>query len=215
MSDTADVLDLTDAPAHRAPFTFLDPGPLIDRELQLIPPTPAWLDDIVAACTHPLTARENPAMARPGYTREQVRAFLESNPLGHEPPDPDRNKVPAYHFLMLLPQGSPLRIAGGIGLRIGQSPNLQLYLGHIGYHVYPPARGRHYAERACRLLLPLARRHGLTELWITCNPDNTPSRRTCQRLGADYMGTVNLPKSHNLWDRGERQKCRYRLRLYR
>ena len=36
-----------------------------------------------------------------------------------------------------------------------------------------------------RLLLPLARRHGLQTVWITCNPDNWASRRTCELAGAE------------------------------
>ena len=107
----------------------------------------------------------------------------------------------------------PVLIAGGIGLRIGHSADLEMYLGHIGYNVFPPARGRHLAERACRLLLPLAKAHGMTTLSITCNPDNWPSRRTCQRLGADLVGLVSLPNDHVLYQRGERSKCRYRVDL--
>jgi tagatose 1,6-diphosphate aldolase len=86
-----------------------------------------------------------------------------------------------------------------------------MYYGHIGYNVFPPARGRHLAERACRLVLPLARAYGMRELWITCNPENVASRRTCERLGATLMEVVDLPEGFPLYQRGERQKCRYRL----
>jgi predicted acetyltransferase len=79
--------------------------------------------------------------------------------------------------------------------------------------VYPFARGHHYAERACRLLLPLARRHGIQPLWITCNPDNFPSRRTCERLGAKLVEIVAVPPRDPLYLRGDHEKCRYRLDL--
>jgi tagatose 1,6-diphosphate aldolase len=107
----------------------------------------------------------------------------------------------------------PIRIAGGIGLRIGSNQKIEMYYGHLGYHVYPPARGRHYAERSVRLLLPLARRHGLTTLWITCNPDNLGSRRTCEHLGATLVSIVPVPEDDTLYARGDREKCRYRLNL--
>jgi predicted acetyltransferase len=100
-----------------------------------------------------------------------------------------------------------------ITLRVGRSPPSELYYGHVGYHVFPAARGQHYAERACRLLLPLARRHGLNPLWITCNPDNLASRRTCERLGMRLVETVAVPGEDALYLRGEREKCRYRLDL--
>ena len=53
----------------------------------------------------------------------------------------------------------------------------------------------------------------MQELWITCNPENVASRKTCERLGAVYIETVSLPTNHILYERGERQKCRYRLDL--
>jgi predicted acetyltransferase len=104
-----------------------------------------------------------------------------------------------------------LNIVGSVGLRIGDNENVQQTIGHIGYNVYPFARGHHYAERASRLLLPLARRHGLNPLWITCNPENLASRRTCERLGATLVDVVPVPIDHPLHARGERYKCRYRI----
>jgi tagatose 1,6-diphosphate aldolase len=107
----------------------------------------------------------------------------------------------------------PVRIAGGVSLRTGTTEAVERYYGHVGYHVYPPARGRGYAARACRLLLPLARRHGLRALWITCNPENVASRRTCERLGAVLVDTIPVPANDPLYARGDTQKCRYRLDL--
>jgi tagatose 1,6-diphosphate aldolase len=116
--------------------------------------------------------------------------------------------------MKLRPEYKPeVVIAGSISLRIGDNEDLRMYLGHIGYNVYPAARGHHYAERACRLLLPLARRHGLPEMWITCNPENIASRKTCERLGMTYVQTIDLPTDHILYQRGERRKCRYRIDL--
>jgi tagatose 1,6-diphosphate aldolase len=119
--------------------------------------------------------------------------------------------VPAFHFWMRRrgETENGLPIVGGMGLRIGHTPNIEQYLGHVGYQVYPFARGHRYAERACRLVLPLARRLGLDPLWITCNPDNIASRRTCERLGGVLVDTVPLPADHPLYQRGERHKCRY------
>ena len=125
------------------------------------------------------------------------------------PGDPSREWLPAYVFEMRV--GG--RKAGGLNLRIGNTPGIVLYGGHIGYNVEPEFRGNHYAERACRLLLPLAKAHGLDPLWITCNPDNIPSRRTCERLGAELVEIIPLPEDNDQYAEGEREKCRYRLRL--
>jgi predicted acetyltransferase len=192
-------------------FQFLEPFPLVDQELELVAPQRRYLDEVLAACRHPLTLQNSPDQSR--VTRESLLDFLKAAPLGRHPGDSRGASAPSYHFWMRLNDASPVRIAGGIGLRIGDSPNIVNLIGHIGYHVYPAVRGRHLAERSCRLLLPLARQHGLKALWITCNPDNLASRRTCERLGATLVDTVPVPTDHELYSRGERQKCRYRLDL--
>ena len=191
---------------------FLDPGPLVDGELELVAPHARWTDDLLAACRHPLTVRDAPKEAE--TTRASLERFLKLAPLGREPGDPSRAWVPSYHFWMKLSGAdAPVRICGGIAFRIGTTPEIETFVGHIGYHVYPPARGHRYSERAARLLLPLARRHGMSRLWITCNPDNLASRRTCERLGARLVDTVPIPRNHPFYQRGERAKCRFLMEL--
>ena len=102
---------------------------------------------------------------------------------------------------------------GEIDLRLSNSHHITHYAGHIGYGVVGAFRGHHYAARACRLLLPLAKLHGLSPLWITCNPDNVASRKTCEHLGATLTEIVALPPNSDLYQRGEREKCRYRIDL--
>jgi tagatose 1,6-diphosphate aldolase len=117
--------------------------------------------------------------------------------------------VPAYRFKMVL-AGQDEEI-GSIHLRVGDTEHLVLYAGHVGYAVRLEYRGRRYAARACRLLLPLARHHGLDPVWITCNPDNPASQRTCELAGAELVDIVDLPEDTDMYRRGERQKWRYRL----
>ncbi len=125
--------------------------------------------------------------------------------------DPERGWVPAYHFDMVhVPSGE---WAGTIDLRVGDTPHLRLYGGHSGYFVASPFRGRRYAARALRMLFPLARRHGMRELWVTCNPDNLASARTCEIAGGEYVETLDLPEDTDMYREGERQKMRYRFDL--
>ncbi len=199
--------------ASPTPFHFVEPGPLVDGDLALVQPNAVWIDDVLAACNPPRTPGNAPSEAP--LTAEALRQFLRAAPGGREVGDAARGFPPSYHFWMRLDDAAaPLaRIGGGIGLRIANNEEIRLYAGHIGYHVYPPARGRHYAERACRLLLPLARRHGMDHLWITTNPDNVPSRRTIERLGAGLIEIIDIPSHHPFYNRGERAKCRYLLKL--
>jgi tagatose 1,6-diphosphate aldolase len=141
---------------------------------------------------------------------ELVDGDLELRLLFCFPGDPQRGMVPSYEFQMQL-TGSATRI-GGISLRVGDTEHI-IYVGHIGYGVTKGFRGHHYAARATRLLIPLARAHGMKELWITTDPDNRASQRTCESLGAEYIETVPVPPTDSLYGRGDRQKLRYRLEI--
>ena len=119
--------------------------------------------------------------------------------------------LPTYRFRMV--NLADLVEMGHINLRIGKGENLIRYRGHMGYSVEPPYRGHGYAARACLLLLPLARRHGLNPLWITCNPENIASRKTCERVGARLVEIITVSGGTEAYRAGAREKCRYRLDL--
>lgn len=126
-----------------------------------------------------------------------------------EGPDPERGWLPAYIFEMQV-EG---RRVGGINIRLGTTQDILMYYGHVGYAVDEEHRGHHYAERACRLILPLAKAHGMDEVWIMCNPENIASRRTCERLGAELVEIVRIPEDCELYRMGDREGCRYRVVL--
>lgn len=119
-------------------------------------------------------------------------------------------RVPAYIFHIQL--RATAEIIGRVSLRIGTEEQLK-YSGHIGYEIDPAHRGNHFAERAARLVMPIARRHGLSEIWITCNPDNFASQRTIERLGATYVETVDVPDDYPMPAGAIRQKWRCRFKL--
>lgn len=128
-----------------------------------------------------------------------------------EPENPVRGWVPSYRFAMRL--DGVEHAVGRLGFRIGMNHSIEHYAGHLGYEVSPAFRGSRLAERSCRLVLPLARLHGFHELWITCNPDNWASRRTCEHLGAELIDIVDVPRESELFGPGSERKCRYRLSL--
>jgi predicted acetyltransferase len=118
-------------------------------------------------------------------------------------------RAPTYRFsIRLASNNEPI---GKINLRVGDTKLLTHYTGQVGYAIDEPHRGHHFAERACRLLLPFAFRHQLSEVWITCAPDNIPSRRTLERLGALLVETVDVPDDYPLPEGAIRQKCRFRI----
>lgn len=123
--------------------------------------------------------------------------------------DSVRGWVPYYVFHIYCMTSD--NRAGEIHLRIGNTEHMRLYGGHVAYGVRPEYRGHRFAARALRLVVSLASRHGLDELWITCNPENIASRRTCEVAGAELVGIVTLPPGIDMYQEGERYKCRYRL----
>jgi tagatose 1,6-diphosphate aldolase len=127
------------------------------------------------------------------------------------PANPQKGYLPVYEFDIHLP-GKPKAI-GGVSLRIGNTEHVIKYAGHIGYGINERYQGNRYAAKACNLVRQVALDHGLKVLWITCNPENHPSRRTCEILGGEFVEIVDLPQDTNMYREGERQKCRYRWDL--
>ena len=87
---------------------------------------------------------------------DEIKLVLERTAEG----DPDRNWVPAYHFLICDKQDNNM---GKCDLRIGYNENLY-YGGHIGYTIDEEYRGCHYAAKACKLLFKLAKKHEMDYL---------------------------------------------------
>ena len=151
----------------KKPFRFINPGKLIDDDLELV------------------LVRKSPA--------DLVKRY-----------------VPGYEFEMRRP-GKPSAM-GNIRLRIGSAARLR-YQGHIGYEVKKKFRGHRYAARSCGLILTLAYAHGLRAVWLTVDPKNIPSQKTCKIIGAKYVETVRIPNDHEMYQRGARYRQRHRLGL--
>jgi predicted acetyltransferase len=62
-------------------------------------------------------------------------------------------------------------------------------------------------------LFELAKKHEMGYLIITCNPDNDPSRKTCEYAGGELLEIVELPTDNDMRKRGETEKCIYRFEL--
>jgi predicted acetyltransferase len=118
--------------------------------------------------------------------------------------------VPTFFFRMIsIDRAEEL---GTINLRIGSTPHIERYAGHIGYGVHQAYRGHHYAARSLVLLMPFARSLGFDPLWITCDPENAASRRSLEIAGAEFFEIVDVPEDCGIRKYGGRlRKCRYCL----
>lgn len=122
----------------------------------------------------------------------------------------EQKLITTYFFDIQLV--STQEYVGKIDLRVGMSSDL-FYYGNIGYTVYKPYRGNRYAYKACCMVFKLAQRLKMKEIIITCNPDNVPSYKTCQRLYPDSIDLVDVPRKHDLYRYGEHQKYIFRYQL--
>jgi len=118
-----------------------------------------------------------------------------------QPGDLLRKYMPTYYFA--IKKGD--MVVGHISLRVGYNKHLY-YAGQIGYAVDGSFRGRGYAGRACRLLIPLMRAHGMIKVIITNNTDNKASRRVCEKLGAKLLRVAKVPRSNEMYQAGDRYK---------
>ncbi|MCI9079138.1 MAG: GNAT family N-acetyltransferase [Lachnospiraceae bacterium] len=125
---------------------------------------------------------------------DEIKLILEKTADGNN----EKGQVPAYHFFIYSQDGKKLGICD---LRIGHNDKLY-YGGNIGYSIYKEHRGHHYAGKACLLLFELAKKHNLEYVFITCNPDNYASRKTCIYAGGRLLEIAELPENNNMRDRG-------------
>ena len=122
----------------------------------------------------------------------------------------DKDIVPAYHFSIQLMDKTQV---GVCDLRVGHNEKLY-YGGNIGYSINPQFRGNGYATKACNILREYAKNvHNMDYLIITCKPENIPSKLTCIHAGYELIDTVELPEDNDMYQRGERFKCIYKLYL--
>jgi tagatose 1,6-diphosphate aldolase len=121
------------------------------------------------------------------------------------PAEPSRGFVPYYHFRVLLADGSD---AGHVNFRVGDNEHVRFYAGHIGFEIHEAFRGHGYALQACRAIAPFVASI-YDAVTITCDPENHPSRRTIERLGAKFVDEVPIPPHDPHYERGSRRKKRY------
>lgn len=143
-----------------------------------------------------LPVRFDGFMDVPDLTDGEIRLIC----LEKQPGDIEKQRVPMYCFRVA--RGG--ECIGEINLRVGYNMPRLYYGGQIGYEIAENHRGNGYAARACRLLIPVMRYHGMELAVITNRTENTASRRVCEKLGATLLRVSRVPEWHDMYERGAR-----------
>lgn len=85
-------------------------------------------------------------------------------------------------------------VVGRVSIRFQLNDMLAKVGGHIGYGVRPSQRRKGYATQMLRLALPIALRHGIERVLLTCNLDNLGSCKVIERCGGVFESIADYPE---------------------
>ena len=99
---------------------------------------------------------------------------------------------------------------GKISIRLGNNYH-SYYNGHIGYEVDEEYRGHSYSYQAAKMVLPVAKAHGMKQIHLVCDEDNIASYKTIEKLGAKLLEVTVPPKDYFGWYEGMPAQRIYKL----
>lgn len=124
--------------------------------------------------------------------------------------DGSDSELPFYWWNIVL-NNNNIKV-GKISFRIGNNYH-SYYNGNIGYEVDKEYRGNHYALKACKLVLKVAKYYNMDKIYLTCDFDNIASSKTIEKLGAKYLEEVKPPKDYVFYYENMPKQKIYELKL--
>ncbi len=120
----------------------------------------------------------------------------------------DKDMLPFYYYDIFLKD----RFIGRISMRIGSNFH-SYYNGNIGYEIEENFRGNNFAYKACKLVLPIAKAHGMNEIILTCDEDNIASYKTIEKSGGELIEITKPPENHFAYRDNMKKQRIYKLSL--
>jgi hypothetical protein len=111
-------------------------------------------------------------------------------------------RIPGYEFLILVGGEE----AGKFTALIEGDVEKVRDEGNVGIEINRKFYGRDLPASVVKALSPFFQEHGLTSILITCDKDSGAIHKACERLGAQYLDTVDAVEPST-------QKERYILKL--
>ncbi len=146
------------------------------------------------------------ALEPPAYLRAgPIRLCLEKR----VPVKPGGQLVPFYSFGIY--DQHRIRV-GHIIFKVGDTRHVILCVGHIGYAIAPEHRGKQYAFFSCQAIGPFVRQFKSAVI-LTCDPENVASQCVIEKLEAQFLGEIQVPRDDPCYSGGARRKRRYLWQL--
>ncbi len=123
--------------------------------------------------------------------------------------DGDHACLPFYYFDIYNAEDV---FVGKISIKIGENYH-SYYDGHIGYEIIEAYRGNHFSYYAAKLVIQVAKAHGMSSLYITCKQSNIASITIIEKLGAVRKEIASIPKDCFFYHEGIEAYCIYSLKI--
>lgn len=107
--------------------------------------------------------------------------------------DGSDTEIPYYWYDIILKETN--QSIGKISIRIGHNYH-SYYNGNIGYEIDKEFRGNNYSYIASKMVIAVAKHHGMKKLMLTCDEDNIASYKTIEKLGASLKEITLPPKDY-------------------
>lgn len=122
----------------------------------------------------------------------------------------DDKILPFYYFDII--RKCDKKTVGKISARIGENFH-SYYNGNIGYEIFEEYRGNGIAYKACTMILKIFKAHAAEYIYLTCGENNTPSYKTIEKLGSEFIEICRVPKEYFAWYEGMDMQRIYRLKI--
>lgn len=118
--------------------------------------------------------------------------------------------IPFYYYDIY--ENQTHQKVGKISIRIGENYH-SYFNGHIGYEIDEAYRGHKYSFYAAKLVLQVAKEHGMEFIYITCNESNKASKKVIEYLGGELIEVAPIPKDYFGWYEGIEPHCIFKKKL--
>jgi predicted acetyltransferase len=155
---------------------------------QLVRPSAHYRDSVLAAI-HEFQAEGRYGASTLADATADFATFVQRLLDDDDPSKLSPHLVPQTNFWLV--EGD--EFIGRASLRHTLNDKLRLIGGHIGYEIRPSRRQQGYGTATLGLVLLKARERGLARVLITCDFDNTASRRIIEQHGGIPEEPYNPP----------------------